>query len=141
MAVIHGKDMQHMVVARDVSADTKQVDISVDIDTADVTAAGDDSKEFLEGVYGWSMDGSYNWNGGSGQNDATIFGTITSGSQNVQLLPGGGTNASGNNPMYRGNAIIKSYKISCPHDGAVSCTASYQGNGAINRYTSGNYSF
>jgi hypothetical protein len=139
MAVVHGKTLNHKI--NSVSADTytKQVTVAVDIDTAEKTAAGASAKSYLEGHYGWNMDGDYNWEGSSGQVDATVFAMITSGALNMQLLPGGGTHSSTNNPMYRGTAILKSYQITAPHDGVVVCRASYQGSDALNRYTSGFY--
>lgn len=138
MAEKHGKNQGQLINLVSTNLYTKNTTINVDIDTADITAAGDDSKQYLEGQNGWTMDSDYNWEGSSGQIDATIFKMITSGSAKVQSIPGG-TTTSTQNPMYRGDAILKSYSISIPHDGAITCKASYQGTGALNRYTSGQY--
>ncbi len=136
--VIHGKNLAHKVNTTAVEESTKSVDVSVDNDVVDATAAGDTAKETLEGVYGWGMDGNYNWNPAASKNDAVIFGMLGSGALNVQVVPGGGT-VSADNPIFRGNAILKSYKISVPHDGVVTSTASYQGDGVLTRLTSGSF--
>ena len=138
MAEVHGKNMLHRINSVSAESYTKQVTVNVDNDIVDSTTAGDTSKASLEGIYSWNMDGDYVWNGGSGQIDYTIFRTLGSGALTNQVVPGGGT-VSNDNPIYRGSAILKSYSITVPHDGVIAAKASWQGNGALNRYTSGNY--
>ncbi len=138
MAVIHGKNLDHKLFSTAVEDDTLSVDVNIDNDIVDASAAGDTAKETLEGIYGWGMDGSYNWNGAAGKIDEVLFKLLTSGAQNVQVVPGGGT-VSADNPIYRGNAIIKSISISVPHDGVVTSKASFTGDGVITRLTSGSF--
>ncbi len=138
MAVVHGKNLKHKLAAVAVQGETKQVTVNLDNDVAEVTAAGDTAKEYLEGVYGWTAEGEYNWDGASGYSDHTIFRLFTSGEQNLQVVPAGGT-VSTDNPIFRGNTIVKSYQITVPIGGAVVCRATYQGTGVLNRYTSGDY--
>lgn len=135
---VHGKNMLHEINGVSGNAYTKQVTVNIDNDVVETTAAGDLAKTQLEGVYGWNMDADYNWYGGSGQMDDTIFKMLSSGSLAVQVVPGGGT-VSNDNPMYRGNAILRSYSINCPANGPVTSRASYLGDGVLNRYTSGVY--
>ena len=124
MAVVHGKNLDHKVVAIALENETKSVDVAIDNDVVEKTAAGDAAKEYLQGVYGWTMDADYNWDAlGTSGNDAVIFGILTSGEQNVQVVPGGGT-VSSNNPIYKGNAILKSYSVHVPIDGVVAFKAS-----------------
>lgn len=132
MAVIHGKNLDHTVASKAVEDDTLQVDISIDTNVVDSTAAGDSAKESLQGIYGWTMDGRYNWNKSSGEIDNVIFQMLRSGSQTVDLTPGGGTEGA-NNPAYTGSALVKSYKISIPHDSKITCQAQYVGDGALTR--------
>jgi predicted secreted protein len=139
MAATHGYKVQQKIVSTSCDTVIRSVDINMENDTVDATAANASWKASVVGIPSWSVDGNYICDLGSGQIDDTVFKTILSGAQNVQVLPGGGTNASGNNPMYRGNAVIKSYKISIPHDGVITGAVSWQGDGAFNRYTSGSY--
>jgi len=140
MAEIHGKNLGHQIGLSGTLIEqrtyTKSVGLNVDVDVADTTAAGDTSKTALEGVYGWTMDADYNWTGDSGQADHQIFRQIGSSYQRVQIIPGS-TTASSNMPRYQGNAFVKSFSLTCPADGVVSCKASWQGTGALNRYLSG----
>lgn len=138
MPEVHAKNLLHEINGVSAAAYTKQVAINIDNDVAETTAAGDLAKTFMEGVYGHTMDADYNWYGGSGQVDDTIFKMLSSGSLPVQVVPGGGT-VSNDNPMYRGNYIVRSYSITCPANGVVTARASYQGDGVLNRYTSGSY--
>lgn len=134
-----GKNVQAKIVSTSVDTILRSVDLSVDVDQIDSTAANANAKSVLGGAYSWSMDMDLNWGGGSGQAEDTLFRTILSGSQNVQVLPAGGVNASQDNPMYRGNALLKGFSISIPHDGLITQKASFQGDGALHRYTSGSY--
>src|SRR5574343_623456 len=134
-----GKKVQAKVVATSADTYIRSVDISVDVDTVDATAANATAKANVAGIYGWNANMDLNWTGSSGQIDDVLFKTITSGAQNLQVLPGGGTNASDDNPMFRGNAIMKSFSISSPHDGLITEKASWVGDGALTRVTSGSY--
>ena len=134
----HGKNLKHKLDTTALEADTRSVGINVDNDIVDATAAGDTAKETMEGVYGWGLDSSYVWNGGNGKVDDVIFGMFSSGALNAQLVPGGGT-VSADNPIYRGDVIVKSYTITVPHDGIVACQATFQGDGVLTRLTSGDY--
>lgn len=132
MAVKHGKNLDHTINTVSVEDFTKGVEISIDNDVVEASAAGDAAKEHIEGIYGWVMDGDYNWNPASGKNDATIFALLGAGAKAIDVTPGGGA-AAAENPKYEGNAILKSYKISIPHDGLITSKASYQGTGALSR--------
>jgi hypothetical protein len=132
MAVVHGKNLTHTIGSKAVEADTQGVDISIDVDVADATAAGMAAKQAIEGLYGWNMDGKYLWNKSSGEIDAVVFSMFSSGSQTVEVTPGGGAEGA-NNPSYTGSAIVKNYKIAIPHDGPITCNASYAGDGALTR--------
>ena len=134
-----GKNVQAKIVSTSVDTLIRSVDLNVDADAIDATAANAAAKSTLQGTYGWTADVDLNFAGGSGQADDTLFKSITSGAQNFQVLPRGGTNASQDNPMYRGNAVLKSINISIPSDGVITEKASFQGDGALTRLTSGSY--
>ncbi len=134
-----GKNAQAKIVSTSVDTIIRSVDLSVDVDTIDATCANAAAKANVAGVYGWNADMDLNYGGGSGQADDTLFKSITSGAVNFQVLPAGGTNASQDNPMYRGNVLIKGFSISIPHDGLITQKASFVGDGALSRNTSGSY--
>jgi predicted secreted protein len=139
MAAKAGNKVQMKVVSTSCDTYIRSVDINMENDTIDSTAANATWKASVVGIPNWSLDANFVCDTGSGQIDDLIFRTILSGSQNVQVLPNGGVNSSSDNPMYRGEAVIKSYKISIPHDGLIVSTAAWEGNGTLNRYTSGSY--
>ena len=132
MAVKHGKNLAHPINSVNLAAACKSIDISMDIDLPDATHAGDTAKESLDGMYGWGMDAAYDWDPAATENDATIFAMVAANSKVVDCTPGGGTE-SATNPKYTGTAMLKSYRISIPHDGMITSRASFQGNGAITR--------
>ena len=132
MATVHGKHLGHTVVATALEEDAKVVDVAIENEMVESTAAGDVAKEYLAGLYSWGMDAEYNWNRAAGKNAAVLYGIIGSGEQTVEVTPGGGAEGA-NNPSYTGSAILKSYVVFIPHDGVIISKASYEGSGALTR--------
>ncbi len=132
MASIHGKNLDHTVNTKSLESQVKSVELAVDVDTAEDTAAGDSAKTHVEGMYGWGMDAEMNWDPAANQNDVTLFALLGQGAKTIDLTPGGGTESS-TNPKYTGSAIMTSFRLSVPHDGLCSLKASYKGTGALAR--------
>ena len=138
MTVVHGKNLDHKVVATAIESATRSVTVNMDTDIVETTAAGATAKAHVAGLYNWGMDADYVWNPVAAMQDPVVFGILTSGAQTVQVVPGGGT-VSADNPIFKGSAILKSYSITVPYDGIVTARASYAGTGTLNRYTSGTF--
>lgn len=132
MAEVHGKTLDHTVNTVALEENTSRVTISVDQDVSEVTAATDSAKEHLPGIYGWQMEGEYRWNPSAGKNDATIYAALTSGAIAVDCTPGGGA-VGHDNPKYNGNAMVKRYQISIPHDGVITSRATFVGDDVLTR--------
>ncbi len=130
--VIHGKTLDFAVVGKAVEDDTRNVDLTIDIDVVDATAASATAKANIEGNYGWSMDADFVWNDSSGEIDSVAFNMRSSGAQAVLLNPGGGAEGA-NNPEYGGNAILTGYRVTIPHDGLITSKGSFMGTGALTR--------
>jgi len=134
MARLHGKDWSTTVNAVEMSTTGQTSGFNVSVDTAEVTAAGDSSKEHLEGDYGWdaSLDGYADF--GAGLSDVTLFGFVGAGEQAyVWKADDGAVGAA--NPSYSGNVILTSYSLTAGVGDGVSYSAGLIGNGNIARAT------
>jgi hypothetical protein len=132
MAKIHGKDADVSINAVAVEDDGNEVTLDIAVDTPEITSFSDAAKEFLEGVYGWTMTYRGFFEPTSGKNDATIFAMLGAGAKTVSVTPGGGA-ASADNPEYTGSAFLTSYSVRTPRDGPVEVTAVFTGHGALTR--------
>ena len=132
MARLHGKDWSTTVNAVEHSTTGQTSSFNISIDTAEVTAAADTSKEYLEGDYGWdaSIDGYADF--GAGLQDATDFAMIGAGEQAyVWKADDGAVGAT--NPSYTGNVFLTSYSLSAGVGDGVTFSSSYIGKGDISR--------
>jgi len=132
MGEVHGKNQDHSVAGVALESWTRNVDIQAEVDIADVTCASAVAKAGLEGKAGWSMNGSYLYDNAAAATDPTLYDALMTGTVAVIITPGGGS-ASASNPSYTGSAVVTDYKISIPHDGEITCTATYQGTGTLTR--------
>lgn len=128
MAFSHGKDATLSVDGSDISAYTDNVSFSRDLDTAEVTAFGDDDKEFLGGLRGATLtaSGSYD-NTSSTGSDAVLHGAFDGATVAWSYSPDGGT------VTYSGNAFVTSYQVSAPVSDKVSWSASLTISGSVTR--------
>jgi hypothetical protein len=125
MAATYGNNADFQFNAVNLKGSLKTVDLSYDVDTVDATCMGDTIKQVVSGVYGASMDTSFLWDPAASENDVTIQARIgNSTAAALFVVPGGGT-ISATNPKYTGNALVKSFKIHVPHDGMITCDASF----------------
>ena len=134
MARLHGKDWSTTVNAVEMGTTGQTSTVNVPIDTAEVTAAADSSKEYLEGDYGWdaSIDGYADF--GAGLSDDTLFGFIGSGEQAYVWKADDGA-VSATNPSYSGNVILTSYSLTAGVGDGVTFSARLTGNGDLSRAT------
>ena len=130
MAFLHGKDAAVSLNSQSLSAYTSSVEFSRDIDTADVSAFGDQAKEYIPGQTDAtvSLEGSYDDTTSTGPHD--FFTGLISGDAATTLLyqpEGTGTGLV----QYSVSAIVTSYVESVPVSDKITWSAELQCTGAI----------
>lgn len=132
MARIPGNDTNFSFDSVAIEDELNSIEMTVDNNLPEVTAFGDTAAEFVEGLYNASLTGGGAADFLASQGDATIFGQIGSGEAAFDLDPTG-TAVDASHPHYTGNALVKSYRISCEVGGAVTYGVDLQVNGAVSR--------
>ena len=133
MAAAHGKNFQLLRNSVSMEEFLSDLSLSIDIDTVEVTCAGDAAKAYVEGDYGasWSYSGPLDTTNTTGA-DETTFGLIGGGAVSYAMMTQSGA-ASATNPSYTQSAILTNYTISCSVGDANRASYSAQGTGAITR--------
>lgn len=133
MAVKHGKAFQVDVNSVSWEEFLSDAELSLDVDTAEVTTSGDTAKTFIEGDYGasWTMSGPADFTNTTGT-DECAFGLVGAAAVTVVLRPGSGA-AAPTNPSYTQSAILTHYGLKCSVGDAVRADYSFQGTGAVTR--------
>lgn len=130
MAFRHGKSAVVTVNAVDLSTFCDNLDLSVDVDTADTTTFGSTWKSALVGLPGGKLEisGDYDPTATTGPASA-IFACIT-GAVPVAVVhkPGGTLSGQRTNSF---NAIVTNYSESSPVGGIVKFKASLLATGAV----------
>lgn len=136
MARVHGKNWHSTVNSVAMSTTGQSHTLNINVDTSDVTAAVDTSKEFVVGDYGWdvSIDGAADF--GTSLQDATLFALVGAGVETAWLWNPSTSTTATTNPKYSGNAILTSYSLTSGVSDAVTFSSSFLGNGDLARTTS-----
>ena len=120
-----------------VALEGKLTSIELDIkqEAPTVEALASTGPEVVVGNYDWSQKVDGQFDGASGSIDATLFGLIGSAGQATDFGPTGNV-AGANDPHYTGTAVLTDLTIKGQVGGAVTETATLQGNSALTRATS-----
>ena len=129
MAFRHGSNSFISVDGSDVSTFTDSATAAHTQDTAEVTAFGDDDKEFIAGLRDGNFSLSGHWDVTA---DAALIGTFDGGT--VVIIYGPEGNAGGS-VEYTATCIVTSYSQSSPVGDKVSWSADFQRTGALARST------
>lgn len=132
MARISGKNARIEAVSLDLSGESNSFTLNLDNDLIDVTAFADTSKEFVEGDYGWSVDITSFFIQGAAELEASLISAIGAGEAAATVAPQGTTSG---NTHWNGNALVESWSIDNPVDGAVVLNMTLRGNGDLTRGT------
>ncbi len=132
MAVIHGKNLDHSIAGLAVEDYTKEVNLNIENDVNEATAASATAKANKEGLYAWTVDADYIWASSSGELHQVLCQMLSSGQQDILVNPGGGAEGT-NNPEYGGKVLLQVYEVEIPHDDIVTCRATYQGSSGLIR--------
>ena len=124
MAFVHGSNSTLSIDGTAVSAYTDNFSISRDVDTAEVTAFGNDDKAFIAGLEGATMSASGHWDATA---DAALHGTFDSAVVAWSYSPDAGTTT------YSGNAFTTNYTCTSGVGDKVSWTWSGVVSGAVGR--------
>jgi hypothetical protein len=129
MAFVHGKNSYISVDGSNLSAYTDNVQRGHSLDTAEVTAFGDDDKEFIAGL----MDGSLSLSGHfDATADSALHGCFDGAVVSVIYGPAG--NGSGA-VRYTANFLITDYSVTSGVGDRVNWSVSLQRSGAYTRDT------
>lgn len=135
MALKHGKDFKVTVNSVNLSSYASSGSLSIDVDTAETTTAGDSAKTFLEGDYSHShsLSGPADFN--TGTSDATLFALIGGGATSWIWQPNSAA-VGVTNPTYTQSVILTNYTLNFDVGSAVNYSASGQGTSTVARATS-----
>jgi hypothetical protein len=130
MAFRHGKNAVVTVNAVDLSTFCDNLDLAIDVDTADTTTFGSSWKSALAGVAGAKLDlsGDYDPTASTGPASA-IWACITGGVPVAIVHKPGGTASGQRTNSF--NGIITNYTESSPVGGIVTFKASILATGAV----------
>jgi predicted secreted protein len=130
MAFRHGKNAQISVNAVDLSTFCTNLDLEVDVDTADTTTFGSTWKTALAGIPGAKMEitGDFDPTASTGPASA-IFACITGGVPVAVVHKPGGTLSGQRTNSF--NAIVTGYSESSPVGGIVTFKSSLLVTGAV----------
>lgn len=127
MAFAHGKDSWLVVDGTDVSPYTDQTSLNRVKDLFDVTTFGNDDKDMIDGLRGFTLSLGGKW-------DPTLDGVMSTaddGSPIVfQFAPAGSATMG-----YNGSALIDNYSIDSPVAGGVTWSSSFTITGSVARGT------
>ncbi len=132
MARATGSTFDFMWYSVSIEDELNSVEMTMDVDLQEVTAAADAAPEFVEGKANGSISIAGSADLAANQGDAKLFGAIGAGEQAFIWSPAGGA-AGTNNPNYTGNAYVKTYRLRSSVKEALNYSATLQVNGAVNR--------
>ena len=132
MAFVHGKTAVFKIdnaagSLQDISAYCDSVDFPQTTETAEVTAFGDSSKEYIVGLKDSTISISGSWDATA---DAILAALVDLGT--FEYGPAGST---GGNVKYTGECILTSYSTSATVADKVTFAAEFQVSGAVTRTT------
>lgn len=136
MATYVYKNAHVTVNSVDLSNDVQQLSTSLQLDTVEDTAMGDNARSYIAGLRDGTFDVTFNADDTTGQVSATLW-TIYSGASSVTFtVKPNGTTTSTSNPAYSGSCFVSSWN---PLDGSVgdlaTNTATFQITGDVTRAT------
>jgi len=141
MAFVHGKKSVFKIdnsagTLTDLSAFCEEVSLSRDIETAEVTTFGNDSKAYITGLTDGTVSFSGKFDAGSASAvDQVLTGILGAASTVSWAYRVNSASTSTTNPEYQGEGILTSYEVSGSVGDAVTFSAELQCSGTITRAT------
>jgi len=141
MAFVHGKKSVFKIdnsagTLTDLSAFCEEVSLSRDIETAEVTTFGNDSKAYITGLTDGTVSFSGKFDAGSASAvDQVLTGILGAASTVSWAYRVNSASTSSTNPEYQGEGILTSYEVSGSVGDAVTFSAELQCSGTITRAT------
>lgn len=133
----HGKDSYLGVadsgdVMRDIGVFCDSIDLDRDIDMADSTTIGSESKEFLPGLDGATITLGGKWDDTVTSGPDAVLAALFTAKVTADFEYGPGGNAAAK-VKYSGVCYVKNYKVSTPLEGVVKFSATLQISGGVTR--------
>jgi len=132
MAALVLTDPQFSIATVDLTDWVKSLRITYQADAPEITASGDDPREYLGGLKNWSMEVELNQDRDASAVDATMFDIVGT----VVAVTAKATDAatSATNPEYQGDVVVTSYQPIGGSIGEVETTPiTLQGTGTLTR--------
>ncbi len=121
----------------DLSDHVKTVTFNLTSDAPDVTAMGDDWRDFLAGLRSWQITLDFYQDFAAGKVDATFWAAFNGTNRTPIILRPDGAGVGATNPSFSGNVIITNYDpITGTVGDAAMAPVTLQGAGALARATS-----
>jgi len=121
----------------DLSDHVKTVTFNLTSDAPDVTAMGDDWRDFLAGLRSFQITLDFYQDFAAGEVDATFWAAFIGTNKTAFTLKPTSNATSGTNPVFSGNVIITNYDpITGTVGDAAMAPVTLQGAGALTRATS-----
>jgi hypothetical protein len=135
MARIHAQAANFSFNAVAIEDELNKIEMSIDVDTPEITAFADTGKAFVVGKYDAKYEVAGSADFAASQGDATIYAAIVAASSYALIYdPVGGVTPAAGNPVYtQTTAMVKSYKLTSAVADAVRYTATFQGSGLNDR--------
>lgn len=134
MAFRHGKNASITINAIDLTAFSDNLDLSIDVDTADTTMFASTWKSAIAGIAGAKLDLSGAYDGTVTSGPSSAFMTMIAGAVPVAVThkPGGTLAGQRTNSF---NAIVTSFSESSPVGGKITWKAGLLVTGAVTAVT------
>lgn len=113
----------------DISGDTNNCVLTIDIDVGEDTCFGDSWKEYVEDIAGWSLSIAGFTDQTAGEVEAVLFALIGGGAVAMLYYPQG-TSAG---YKFTGDVILTSHSVGGPLEGPCPYAATFQGTGELSR--------
>ena len=134
MAFRHGKNAQFFIGSTELTSYLNSADMSIDVDTAEVTTFGKGWKEYLSGLIGAGINlaGSYDGTTGTGP-IATLNAVVTGGTPwAMKYFPGGSATGQRQDSF---SGFVTNMSESSPVGDAVSFSATVLPSGTVTSTT------
>jgi hypothetical protein len=134
MARIHAQSANFTFNSVAIEDELNKIDLSMDVDTPEITAFADTGKAFLAGKYNWSLECSGSADLAASQGDVTIYNAIAAATSYTTIYdPAGGVTAGAGNPLYTGSSFVKKYMLRSGVAEALKYDVTFQGSGLLDR--------
>ena len=130
MAKVHGKNLEIDVNSIDLTGDSNEVTLDINVGSDEVSTFEDGFDTFVQGTPNWTVQMNGVWDGADDDLDEQMFTLVTAGGVTMNLYPEANTNGK---VKYTGTVQLLNYNVPVSRAGAVRWSANFQGSGTLSR--------